>query len=299
MHHAAHIRALDLEILASNSMIISLTWHSRSFFRYETVEKLMFDVHGAMESQHWWFVARARIIRQVLRKIDSGQGESMIVDVGCGTGGMVNFLADDFRCLGVDVSESAISMATTLYPGRSFKCGNALTYINALQNPPSVCLLMDVLEHLEDDRTFLEDLIKALPIGGKVMITVPADKKLWSRHDETAHHFRRYDREEFENLWAGMPVTPLCLSYFNARLYPLIRLARFLGNRFSLTWGKNKTDFAIPPELVNRLLISIFEGESNRILDVIKTPQTKPYTVGVSLIAVLEKTDDTIDPELR
>ncbi len=256
------------------------------------MEELMFDVHGAMENRHWWFVARARIIRQILQEIVGDDDKRMIVDVGCGTGGMVNFLADDFRFLGLDLSETAISKAKTLYPGRSFKSGDVQDHINSLKNETSVFLLMDVLEHIKNDKMFLHDLIEALPDGGKILITVPARKVLWSQHDETAHHFRRYELEDFKNLWAGLNVNPICVSYFNARLYPLVRLVRFLSSRLKLTWGKDKTDFAVPPAFINRLLIAIFAGEATRILKVIKTHEAKPYAVGVSLIAVLEKTDD-------
>lgn len=249
----------------------------------------MFDVHGEMEDRHWWFVARARIINQVLRQFVSAGDRRMIVDVGCGTGGMVNFLSDDFQCLGLDSSKTAIAKAMEMYPGRLFKCGDVQAHINNLKDETSVFLLMDVLEHIENDREFLRNLIDKLPSGGKVLITVPAKKTLWSKHDETAHHFRRYERADLESLWTGMDVKAVCVSYYNARLYPLIRLARFIGKHLKVTWGKDKTDFSVPPKLINQLLIHIFSGEATRLLSVIRNKSAKPYAVGVSLIAVLEK----------
>ena len=158
---------------------------------------------------------------------------------------------------------------------------------------------MDVLEYIENNKMFMRDLIRALHSGGKVLITVPAKKILWSQHDEIAHHYRRYELDEFKNLWAGLNVKPICLSYFNSRLYPLIRLVRFLGNRLKLTWGKNKTNFALPPMFINRFLIAIFAGEAKRILKVMMTNAAKPYAVGASIIAVLEKADNVIDTELN
>ena len=98
----------------------------------------MFKVHGAMEGKHWWFVVRAHITRQVLREIVGDGDKKLIVDIGCGTGGMVNFLADDFWSLGHDLSETAISEAKKLYPDRSFKFGNVHAHIDAIKNETSV-----------------------------------------------------------------------------------------------------------------------------------------------------------------
>ncbi len=257
------------------------------------MEDSMFEMHEAVENRHWWFVARARIISQVLRQFIRDDDERLIVDVGCGTGGMVNFLANDFQCLGIYHSDTAISKATALYPGRLFKCGDVHSHISALKNETSVFLLMDVLEHIEDDRTFMENLIGALPAGGKILITVPAKKVLWSQHDLSAHHFRRYEMGEFKGLWAGLNVKSVGVSYFNSRLYPLIWVARFLGNLMNLTWGKDKTDFSLPPRFINWLLTAIFAGEAKRILRIMNDQDSKPYAIGVSLIAVLEKTGDT------
>ena len=53
-------------------------------------------------------------------------------------------------------------------------------------------LLLDVLEHIENDRVFLEVLRRKMVRGGRLIVTVPAFMFLWSSEDDAAGHFRRY-----------------------------------------------------------------------------------------------------------
>ena len=59
-----------------------------------------------------------------------------------------------------------------------------------------VCL--NVLEHIEDDRSTLKDFAGALPSGGHMVLLVPAMKALYGTLDENLHHFRRYAQDEFQ-----------------------------------------------------------------------------------------------------
>jgi hypothetical protein len=149
-------------------------------------------------------------------------------------------------------------------------------------------LLMDVLEHVEDDRAFLADLIALARPGAHILITVPAGPQLWSRHDVTAGHLRRYERDVFTSLWRNQSVSPRLVTFFNSRLYPLIRLARFAANRFGASCGREGSDFHVPPPPVNGLLQGIFSGEEKRIFSHLDRPETEAYERGVSLLALIQ-----------
>ena len=64
------------------------------------------------------------------------------------------------------------------------------------------------------------ELLAAARPGTYFLLTVPADQGLWSEHDKSFGHYRRYDLHRFEQIWQGLPVTPLLASYYNTRLYP-------------------------------------------------------------------------------
>ncbi len=97
-------------------------------------------------------------------------------------------------------------------------------------------------------------LLAAAPTGCYFLLTVPADQSLWSKHDESFGHYRRYDANRLESVWAGLPVSTLLISYFNSRLLPLIRLIRAWNRRRSHAAGRAGTDFWMPNPLSNFLL---------------------------------------------
>ena len=55
---------------------------------------------------------------------------------------------------------------------------------------------MNVLEHIEDDRSTLRDFAQVLPSGGHMVLLVPALKSLYGTLDQNLHHFRRYSQDE-------------------------------------------------------------------------------------------------------
>ena len=61
--------------------------------------------------------------------------------------------------------------------------------------------LLDVLEHIEDDRTFLGDLVdRSLSDSGWVLMSVPAYQSVFTRHDEFLRHYRRYSPKQARRL---------------------------------------------------------------------------------------------------
>ncbi len=253
----------------------------------------MFNIHADVEARHWWFEARRRILFPLIRQVMAEQEGGLVVDVGCGTGGTVAALCEEYDCLGIDDSKLAIETAQATYPPAThsragFRHGRMPDDLRDLAPRVGLYLLMDVLEHVEDDRAFLADLIALARPGAHILITVPAGPQLWSRHDVTAGHLRRYERDVFTSLWRNQSVSPRLVTFFNSRLYLLIRLARFAANRLGTSCGREASDFHVPPPPVNRLLQGIFSGEGKRILSHLDRPETEAYGSGVSLLALIQ-----------
>jgi hypothetical protein len=150
-----------------------------------------------------------------------------------------------------------------------------------------VVMLNDVLEHVPDDQALLASIVGACPAGCQVLLTVPADMRLWSPHDEAFGHYRRYDAATLAAVWELLPVHVRMLSYFNARLYPAVRAVREINRRRGRSGGEANTDFRLPPRPTNRLLTGVFAGEGRRLKRVLHR-QARGYRRGVSLIAVLQ-----------
>ena len=252
------------------------------------MQTAQFELHAEIEDRHWWFVARRRILAEVVRGVLPPDPTTTILDVGCGAGGNAAALAGDYRCLGIDASPVAIDLARQRFPGVKFLCGLAPQDV-----PPEILaatrlvMLNDVLEHVRDDYALLSTLIAAMAPGTFFLLTVPAGPELWSPHDESFGHFRRYRSADFRALWADLPVKTRLASHFNSRLYPLIWAIRRWNRWRGFTAGSAGTDFSLPPAWLNRCLTSVFAGEGRRLASMVDRSAGAGYAPGVSLVALL------------
>jgi SAM-dependent methyltransferase len=258
-----------------------------------------FQLHAEIEERHWWFVARRRILTSLVESVLPPSNTTTIVDVGCGTGGNLAGLADRYDCVGIDSSSHAVRLARVRFPQVRFVHGLAPRDLGPVMQRARLILLTDVLEHVSDDFALFSELLAAAEPGTYFLLTVPADLALWSEHDRAFGHYRRYDRWRFEQLWRGLPVRPLLSSYFNARLYPAIKLVRGWNRWRGRSAGAAGTDFAMPGRLTNWLLTRCFAGEGRRLVAMTSGAKIAPYRRGVSLVALLERQAGRIEPRSK
>lgn len=258
-----------------------------------------FALHAQMEERHWWFLGRRKIVTEIIHRTVPPFTEKAILDIGCGTGGNIASWANDYACIGMDPSEEALGRARERFRHVTFVSGSQPKDLGETISKVNLLLLMDVLEHVDDDFWFFSEWLSKIRPGGYVLITVPADRKLWSEHDVSFGHFRRYEKRRLEQLWEGLPVTVKLLSYYNALLYPLIRGIRTLSRWRGKSSGENGTDFKTPPRIFNGLLTRIFSAESRVLIDALEGKRSDGFRRGVSLIALLRKEVGTILPRRR
>jgi SAM-dependent methyltransferase len=244
-------------------------------------------LHAEMEEKHWWFLGRRRILRALLAQLLPPGEERLVVDVGCGTGGTAGALAREYRVVGIDTAETAVQLARAKFPGVRFWCGELAELPREVDAGAELYLLTDVLEHVSDDFLLLSTVLARCPAGGHILITVPAHEHLWSGHDEALGHYRRYDTERLQATWEGLPVSVRLLSYFNARLYPVVRAARSLSRLSGRSHGTMGTDLRVPAGPVNRLLAGCLGGESSVLVGALEGRRGRAYRTGSSLVAVL------------
>jgi trans-aconitate methyltransferase len=250
-----------------------------------------FELFARIEQEHWWFVARRRIMRGLIAAAGKAPNGARAVDIGCGTGGNIAALADRYQCVGIDESEHAIDHARARHPGVEFVRSVDPAVIAPYLERADLVMCMDVMEHVEHDAQLLEQIVRATRPETLLLLTVPAGPELWSAHDVTNKHYRRYTVDSFARTWRHLPVRVRLLSAFNARLYSAVRLARAVTRLRGRAHGLAGTDFAIPVTPLNRLLEWIFAGELGPLRNAMDTPR-RPYSRGVSIIALLQRTPD-------
>lgn len=253
------------------------------------MDDAQFAVHAAHEDRHWWFVARRKILVEIITQLLAGEKHRpLVVDVGCGTGGTVAELARRFTVVGIDPSGAAIRLAREKYPQCEFLEGRAPEALGERIAEVRGVVMSDVLEHVQDDASLLRAIVDRCRPGTWFVLTVPADMSLWSPHDEVLGHYRRYDADQFAALWRALPVSCHLLAPFNTRLEPIVRMVRRMRTH-GVGAGAAGTDLSMPVAPMNYLLYRVFAGEARGLLRRLKAGGGVAPRAGVSLMAVLRR----------
>ncbi len=161
------------------------------------MEQHTYAIMNRVEDSHWWYVGRRAILEEFLRQIIQNPKSQIpnpkILDVGCGTGGNLEMLANFGAAEGVDVSDDALEFCQS----------KGLTVHKGLaENLPfadetfDVVTALDVVEHLDDDVAGLKEMHRVLKAGGKTLIFVPAFMWLWGVQDDVSNHRIRYTKKQ-------------------------------------------------------------------------------------------------------
>jgi 2-polyprenyl-3-methyl-5-hydroxy-6-metoxy-1,4-benzoquinol methylase len=242
------------------------------------------DVYQAMfeiEDRHWWYAAKQLIVLNLLRRYApprTNGAKPKIADLGCGCGAMLNRMGSEFDAIGVDGSPRAIEFCNKR--GVRAELGQLLTGMTLPPGQFDGVLLLDVLEHIEQDRASVEEAAGLLRPGGVMICTSPAYQWLWSYWDTLHHHFRRYNKSQFGALFDQPNLKIELLSYANMALFPLAMAVR-MAQRV-IRPNNEKGDMKIPMAPLNWLFHTVYVNERHVLGRI-------PLPFGLSVVAVARK----------
>ncbi len=162
----------------------------------------------ALRRRHPWETTRAGFFERVLREQGVVAGEVEVLDVGAGDAYFARRLAASLAPGSlVTAWDSAYSVADLA----SLHAEGAGRLVATAARPAGtfdVALLLDVLEHVEDDAAFLRDVAANLVRpGGALLVSVPTWPALFSDHDVALGHHRRYRPRDAASLLRAAGLT--------------------------------------------------------------------------------------------
>jgi SAM-dependent methyltransferase len=238
------------------------------------VDEALYPHLYEIEDRHWWFRGRRAVIWALIVRAELPSSPRLL-DAGCGTGRNLQEFGVLGRPEGVDTSQQAVDFCRRRGLAGVRRAGlEALPYDEASFDLLMAC---DVIEHVRDDRGALRELRRVAKAGARLLVTVPAYMWLWSHHDDSHHHLRRYTQHNLTELARSAGWTPLLATHFNSILLPPIALVRRVQRRRR---KPESTDYELTPGWLNDALALPMRAEA----DLIRRGVSLPAGVSIGLI---------------
>lgn len=151
-----------------------------------------------MEKKHFWHTGRKEIIWQTLNLFAKEEKNKLkMLDFGCGNGIVSQYLrTKGVNIDGVDTSLPALNFCRKRADIPLFQIDPEKQTLPFSSESYDIVGLFDVLEHIEKDQTLLNEIHRVCKKEGRIIITVPANKYIWSYFDDLSGHKRRYSKKE-------------------------------------------------------------------------------------------------------
>ena len=235
----------------------------------------------SVEENSFWFKHRNDCIIGILKRFPP---RHYIIDVGGGNGYVsLDIQNAGFKAIMLESGPDGVLNAQKR--GIRYILHTTFEDANFPDSSVDSIGLFDVLEHIEDDHTFLTMAHKCMKKGGRLYITVPAHHYLWSWMDIRAGHFRRYSIASLTKLLKKSRFQVNYISCFFSGLSLPIFFSRTLPSLFKLPKNRSQENKANIHRTRTGLLGKLLDWHWARE---IKRLQTGKIFHGSSVIAVAE-----------
>lgn len=205
---------------------------------------------GGDPSAHWYYISKGRAIKSLL----GARPIASLLDVGAGSGVFSRMLVEEGRaekavCVDPGYEEEFI--------GR--RRADNIDFVRSVDAVSADAVLMiDVIEHVDDDAALIRDYADKAAPGTRFLISVPAFQFLWSSHDEFLEHRRRYTLESLRDTVERAGLSPQDMRYFFGLLFPAAAASRLAEKR----GGDAKASKLKPaPAWLNSTLVAVHDVE--------------------------------------
>ena len=197
-------------------------------------EEMIVSVLDRVRKHPWWH-ARAALALDLL-KANGIRPSATVADVGCGWGTNLDALEKaGYSAVGLDISRQILERIDR--PGRRLIEADLNQPLPANIDSADALLLLDVIEHLDDDRRIISQLRPLLKPGGLAIVSVPALPELYSHFDEIQGHRRRYIPERLREAFVDTGFTVLRTFWWGVWMVPVLRRMRLRRPDLSKTYA--------------------------------------------------------------
>jgi len=245
------------------------------------MEKEVQDRWNSLVGEHWWIRGHHLIARDLIRAHLSQHKKKMrSLDIGCSGGYMLDFLRGFGDAYGFDISFSGLKYCKS--PDRKIVQADAV-HIPLKDGLFDAVLLLEVSEHVENDRLLFEEVYRVCRDSALVFVMIPAHPFLWGSHDVKYMHKRRYKKNCFINLVRLCKFKVKRITYMHPHLLLPLMFIRGFDKLNRKSMG-NRDDLISLGKALDALLFKTLYLE-NRLIKKFDFP------FGMCLFAVLEKNE--------
>jgi SAM-dependent methyltransferase len=235
------------------------------------------DWYELTDPNHFWVQWRFRMLQSILKPFVNQ--DTKILEIGCGNGLVMHQLEKSMNLVidGCDLNAYALK-------GMFDVSGNVFLYDIFDLKPEMLekydgLIMLDVIEHIENDNEFLQIALKHLKKDGFLIIGVPALQILYSKYDIVDGHKRRYSFRDISKIFGEIGINTIQCNYWGFSLLPLL-LLRKCYLYFSNNENVIKKGFKPPGRFINWILIQVMKIETSLF--------PKPI-IGTSIMAIGRK----------
>ncbi len=203
---------------------------------------------------HWYYQSKKVPLFKYFETLIKGQAKPLtVIDFGSGSGFFAYELLEAYpkyikEVLLIDIGYSEEELEKT----KQNKV-KKLHYIpKGIED--TIVIMMDVLEHIEDDYAILKEIKDSVGNNTHYFITVPAFQSVWSTHDIYLGHYRRYTIPMLSKLLKTQHIEIHHSYYIYASIFPLVWLLRRIKRSEEKMKNPSASDMKPLPRPINSIL---------------------------------------------
>ncbi len=229
------------------------------------MDKNYYKEYFSLERNHWWFKVRAKIIIFLIDKSLASNSSNIktVLNIGAATGKTSEILAKYGEVTSLEYDKECCEFVNENLPMKVIN--GSIVELPFADNSFDLVCAFDVIEHVEDDILALAEMKRVCKPNGLVTVTVPAFMLLWSHHDIVNQHFRRYTKNNLQQLFTSNNLTYSVATYYNSILFLPIFMFRLFTKIIPQKWIRKGagSDATLGSEngFVNKVMYQIFNIE--------------------------------------